>query len=78
MTRKEAIEFGEERLGLFGGKMDEFIRFAINDMKMLEERTQYIKVNGTSSDYFEERVNTVEAAKLLQEANNEHLNFHSN
>ena len=67
MTRKEAIEFGEDRMGLFGGQIDEFIRFAINDMKMLEERTQYIKVNGTKSDYFEERVNSVEAAKLLQE-----------
>ena len=36
MTRHEAIEFGEDRADLFGGKMEEFIKLSVDIMKKVE------------------------------------------
>jgi hypothetical protein len=33
MNKHEAIEFGESRLGLFGGKMEEFIKLSVEELK---------------------------------------------
>ena len=37
MTRLEAINFGEDRLDLFGGQMGEFIHIAVEALKEQEE-----------------------------------------
>ena len=37
MTREEAISFGTDRLELFGGQMDEFIKLSVEVMKQLEK-----------------------------------------
>ena len=33
MNIDEAISFGEDRIGLFGGKMDDFIKMSVETMK---------------------------------------------
>lgn len=38
MTRREAIEFGEERADLFGGKMEEFIKLSVEALKESEHK----------------------------------------
>ena len=37
MTRQEAIEFGTDRLELFGGQMEEFIKMSVEVLKQLEK-----------------------------------------
>ena len=37
MTRQEAIEYGTDRLDLFGGKMEEFIKLSVEALKEQEQ-----------------------------------------
>lgn len=51
MTRKEAIDFGEDRLGLFGGKMEEFIEQSLEALREAEQepKTGYISIDNVMS-----------------------------
>lgn len=40
MNKHEAIEFGESRLGLFGGKMEEFIELSVEALKKQDKEQQ--------------------------------------
>ena len=37
MTTREGLDFAEERIGLFGGQMDEFLKLSVEALKEQEE-----------------------------------------
>ena len=43
MTRQEAIDFGTDRLELFGGQMEEFINIAVEALKEQQTIKQTLK-----------------------------------
>ena len=60
MTKAETINFGEDRIGLFGGKMDEFIETSVEALKRIDkypkvvrcEDCKYRKDNGVVNTFY--------------------------
>ena len=44
MTKQEAIDFGTDRLELFGGQMEEFIKLAVEALKEQRPKGHWIEV----------------------------------
>lgn len=53
MTRKEAIDFGEDRADLFGGKMEEFIKLSVKALKEQRPKGHWIEQNDDYFDWYE-------------------------
>ena len=45
MTKQEAIEFGTDRLELFGGQMEEFIKMSVEALKEQRPKGHWIPIS---------------------------------
>ena len=52
MTREEAISFGTDRLELFGGQMDEFIKMSVEALKEQRPKGYWISTEENNPMYF--------------------------
>ncbi len=63
MTRQEAIEFGTDRLDLFGGKMEEFIKISLEALREQRPKGHWMKPSEKLPENHESVLTVIQVGK---------------